>query len=125
MDINKQLSLWDMLAKEAPAESVEITGVVNLKTTPVSYHKVALNYGDLTLIVAMIEDYVKGLDTIRANDPAWGAWYRPTFKRISESIQTQIDYDYEKKLKKCLKSMNKEDNSDIGEDALSLAIRRG
>lgn len=111
---------WD--ENDAPEEEVEITGVLNLKVMPVSNYKVSLAYGDLTLIVAMIEDYIKGLDVMKEGDIQWECYYRKKFKSISERIQKQIEYDYEAKLKKCLKA--KDSKSDIGEDALILALKK-
>ena len=104
------------------SDQVEIEGALNVKSYPISEYKVRLAYGDLTLIVAMIEDYIKGLDSIKDGDVQWECYYRNKFKSISEKIQKQIEYDYEEKLKKCLKA--KEKNNDIGEDALVLAIKK-
>lgn len=115
------LQIMENLAEDV-ADLVEIEGALNVKTFPISEYKVRLAYGDLTLIVAMIEDYIKGLDSIREDDIQWECYYRNKFKSISEKIQKQIEYDYEAKLKKCLKA--KEKNNDIGEDALVLAIKK-
>jgi hypothetical protein len=43
------------------------------------------------------------------------------FKHISEKIQLQIGYDYEKKKVKCAK---KKKDDDIGEDAMILALKK-
>jgi len=115
------LEMMEGLTDDAQ-EQVEIDGVLNVKSSPVSKYKVHLAYGDLTLIVAMIEDYIKGLDSIKDGDIQWECYYRNKFKSISDKIQDQIEYDYEAKLKKCMKA--KEKNSDVGEDALVLAIKK-
>lgn len=120
--IDNQLSLWDMLGLDAPQEKVAIEGIVNLKTMPISDYKVHLCYGDLKLIVAMIEDYIQGLDVIKADSIDWNAYYRKKFKDISTRIQEQIEYDYDKAMEKCRKT--RADNSDIGEDAMALMIKR-
>ncbi len=122
MSIDDQLSLWDLLLTKSPDTVVPVEGIVNLNTRPISDYKVRLCYGDLKLIVAMIEDYIKGLDVIKADDIQWSAYYRKKFKDISTKIQEQIEYDYEKAVAKCQKA--KSDNSDIGEDAMALAIKR-
>lgn len=122
MSIDNQLSLWDMLLSEAPQEQVPVEGIVNLNTMPISDYKVRLCYGDLKLIVAMIEDYIRSLDVIKKDDIQWNAYYRKKFKAISARIQEQIEYDYDKAMLKCQK--HKEDSSDIGEEAFALAIKR-
>lgn len=123
MDINEQLSLWDMLAEDIEPQEVEVKGALNVhskgKIAPFDVH---LTTGDLTLIVAMIEDYIRGLDVIKANDIQWQVYYRGRFQSISNKIQEQIEYDYEKALKKCLKKQEKED--DIGDEAMSLMIKK-
>lgn len=118
---NNQFEIWDYLSNEAPEEAVDIKGALNTREMPVSEYKVRLSYGDLVLIISMLEDYVKGLDKIKKEDIQWKAYYRQKFKKISEQIQTGIDYDYEKKLKECMKKTKK--NSDVGQDALILALK--
>ncbi len=120
-NIDGQLSIWDVMQQEAPEELVEIKGAINTKSYPISEHEVRLAYGDLVLIVAMVEDYVKGLDEIKQDDILWNSYYHDKFKKISENIQEQIDYDYEKAKEKCLKK--KEKASDVGEEALVLAVK--
>lgn len=124
MDEYKQIDIWDYLSENAPKQEVEVEGAYSLKQMPIQQYKVLLTYGDLVLIVAMIEDYVRGLDVIKAGDIQWSAYYHSKFHAISERIQKQIDYDYEKKRKECLKKSEKESNSDIGEEAIALTIKR-
>ncbi len=119
--IDGQLNLWDILSAEAPEEEVEIKGAVNLKAHPISNYEVRLAYGDLVLLVAMVEDYIKGLDVIKADDIQWQVYYRNKFKKISNNIQEQIEYDYQKAFEKCIKKKDKD--SDIGEEAMALAIK--
>lgn len=123
MDIDGQMSIWDMMSQGK--EEVKVNGALNVHSRgKIKPFEVTLTTGDLTLIVAMIEDYIKGLDVIRETDIQWQVYYRKKFKNISEKIQTQIDYDYEKALKKCLKNAEKESNSDIGDEAMSLMIKK-
>lgn len=130
-DIIGQLSIWDYMQNNSPKEDVEIDGAVNLHTHPISNYKVTLAYGDLTLIVAMIRDYIRGLDQmfqdgdIKINPIEYEAYYRNKFLNMADKISRQIEYDYDEHLKKCLKKLEKTDNSDIGEEALSLVIKRG
>lgn len=122
MEVYEQLSIWDALAEDSPIEGVEIKGALNVRAIPISECDVRLAYGDLVLIVAMIEDYIKGLDVIKADDIQWQVYYRNKFKKISDTIQSDLGYDYEQKKKQCLKKHEKE--SDIGEDAMILAIKK-
>lgn len=131
VDIMGQLSIWDYMQKEAPDTDVKIDGAVNLKARPISNYEVRLAYGDLTLIVAMIRDYIKGLDKmaedgdLRINKITYEAYYRGKFLGIADRISEQIEYDYDEALKRCLKKQAKEDKSDIGEEAMALAVKRG
>lgn len=123
MTINGQLELWDLLSEGQ--ENVKVNGALNVHSKgKIQPFEVTLTTGDLTLIVAMIEDYIKGLDVIRETDIQWQVYYRKKFKEVSEKIQNQIDYDYEKAVKKCLKKQEKENNSDIGDEAMSLMIKK-
>lgn len=121
-DINGQLSIWDLLSTEAGEEPVKVDGAINLKSIPISKFDVTLTTGDLVLIVSMIEDYIRGLDVIRAGDIDWEVYYRKRFRTMSDHIQQGINYDYEKALKKCLNKKQKED--DIGEEAMALTVKR-
>ncbi|MBR4607216.1 MAG: hypothetical protein IKO41_13460 [Lachnospiraceae bacterium] len=119
-----QLSLWDILSEEAPKEMIPIHHAINVKSMPIKECNVSLAYGDLVLIVCMIEDYIKGLDVAMEGDFGWDVYYRSRFSKMSAEIQKKIEYDYAAKLEKCRKKQNKESNSDIGEEALSLAMKR-
>ncbi len=128
--IKGQLDLFEMLENGVPEEVVKINGVVNLKTMPISHYEVSLCYGDLALIIAILRDYVRGLDKLLEvgelpiNEIEYEVYYRNKFLAIASQISEQIEYDYNEKRKKCLKKLAKVDNSDIGEEALSLALKR-
>ena len=130
MDKTGQLEIFDILLKDVPEEVVKITGAINVKTSPISEHEVFLAYGDLTLIIAVLRDYVKGLDQmllenrLPVNEIEYEAYYRKKFLDIANKISEQIEYDYDKKREQCIKKMEKADKSDIGEEALSLALKR-
>lgn len=132
MDINidKQFTIWELLSEDFPDEEVSIEGAVNTRSRPISEFKVRLAYGELTLIVAMLRDYVKELDkrlddgTIGINPLEYEVYYRPKFMNMAERISKQINYNYDEQLEKCLKKMEKHNNSDVGEEALALAARR-
>lgn len=128
--IKGQLELLDLIQNEAPEEDVKITGVVNLKSKPISNYEVSLAYGELTLIIAVLRDYVKGLDKLLEigelpiNEIEYESYYRAKFLKIANRISEQIEYDYDKQREKCLKKLAKTDNSDVGEEALALALKR-
>ena len=124
------LNLFDMMQEGSPDAVMQLDKVVNLKTSPISYHDVKITYGDLVLIIAVLRDYVKGFDILKEigqlpiNEVQYDYYYRKKFLDIADEISADIDYDYDAKLKKCLKKAMKEDNSDIGGEALSLAFKR-
>ncbi len=125
MDIDGQLELWDMMGADRENLDVRVEGALNVKAPGgIVPFNVTLTTGDLVLIVSMIEDYIKGLDTIKETDILWRSYYRKKFKGISEKIQGQIDYDYEKAKAKCLKNASKEDRDDIGGEAISLLLKK-
>ena len=125
----KQLTIFDMLQQELeePEKEVQIKNVINVKTSPINNYECSLSYGDLTLIIAMLHDYVRGFDRLQEqnlcplNETAYQDYYRNKFLRIAEKIESQIEYDYETKLKNCLKKVQ---DNDIGEDALVLALKK-
>ncbi len=130
-NIEERMKLLEALTKDAPDGEVPVEGAVNLKAKPISEYKVRLAYGELTLIVAMLRDYVKELDnrleagTLNMNETEYQCYYRPKFMTLADRISHQIDYDYDKQVEKCRKKMQKGDSSsDIGEEALALTFKR-
>ena len=106
-------------------EPVYVKGAVNLKSKPISHYEVTASYGDIVLLISMCRDYVKALDEVRRDSIDWQAYYRKKFMGIADRLQEQIGYDYDAAVKKCRKKADKrESNSDIGEDALLLALKR-
>ncbi|MCD8011612.1 MAG: hypothetical protein LUG99_00270 [Lachnospiraceae bacterium] len=88
-------------------------------------YAVSCSYGDIVLIICMIHDYVKTLDEIR-EDVKWRNYYRARFIKIADSLSEQIEYDYDEAVKKCKKKqLKKETSSDVGEDAMVLAVKYG
>lgn len=126
-----QMTLWNTLEKEFPDVDVPIKGAVNLKARPISEFSVRLAYGELTLIIAMIRDYIKEMDnrkengTLGINPVEYEYYYRPKFLAMAERISQQINYDYDAQVEKCRKKMLKgSSNSDVGEEALALTFKR-
>lgn len=86
---------------------------------------VSCSYGDLVLIICMLRDYVKMLDEVR-DDVDWKYYYRNRFMKMANKFSEQIEYDYDAALEKCRKKLAKqESSSDVGEEALELAVKRG
>lgn len=116
--------------EKVPDIEVPIEGAVNLKSKPMGQYKVKLAYGELTLIVAILRDYVKSFDKLKEegnlplNELEYECYYRKKFMDMANRISEQIEYDYDKQKMKCEKKLNKQDNSDIGADAMELAISR-
>lgn len=130
-NIEGQMKLWDELTKGVPDEDVPIEGAVNIKARPISEFKVRLAYGELTLIIAMIRDYIRELDTrlenstLNMNEIEYQYYYRPKFLAMADRISQQINYDYDAQVEKCQKKMLKgSSNSDVGEEALALTFKR-
>ncbi len=117
-----QITLFNYLESlEGNDREIDVKGAINPRKS-LKEIEVRLSYGDLTLIVAMIRDYVRGLDEVKQDDIQWQAYYRNKFWDMAEKISDQIGYDYDAALQKCLKKQEKE--SDVGEDALILALKK-
>lgn len=105
-------------------KQVMIEKAINLKL--VCDYVVSCSYGDIVLIICMLHDYVKMLDEVKNDDIQWKAYYRGKFVTMADRLAGQIDYDYDAAVEKCRKKQEKEErNSDIGEDAMVLAVRSG
>ena len=86
---------------------------------------VTCSYGDIVLIIAMLRDYVRLCDEIRDGDIQYQAYYRAKFLDIADRLTSQIEYDYDEAYEKCQKKQkNEEKDSDVGADAIELAVRR-
>ena len=107
-------------------EPVRIKGAYNLKTSPAKQYEVSMAYGDIVLVIAVLHDYLKKQgEKATEEDILWNAYYKGKFQKMADRLSEQIGYDYEKALAKCLKKQGKESNSDIGEDAMALAVKYG
>ena len=110
------------LSKEEEKQ-VMIEKAINLKL--MCDYVVSCSYGDIVLIICMLHDYVKMLDEIKS-DIHWEVYYREKFIKIADRLSEQIEYDYDAALEKCEKKLEqKESTSDVGEEAIALAIKQG
>lgn len=104
-------------------KQVMIEKAINLKL--LCDYVVSCSYGDIVLIICMLHDYVQMLDKIR-DDVQWKAYYRNKFVTMADRLAEQIEYDYDAAVEKCRKKQEKEErDSDIGEEAMTLAVKRG
>lgn len=85
---------------------------------------VDLAYGDLTLIITMLHDYVTILDESEADNVQYQYYLRGRFLHIAESLERQLGYDYKAAVERCRKK-HADKQDDIGGDALELTIKRG
>lgn len=105
-------------------KQVMIEKAINLRL--LCDYVVSCSYGDVVLIICMLHDYVKRLDELRVNDIVYQAYYREKFMKMADRLAEQIDYDYDKAVEKCMKKQQKkESSSDIGGDAMALALKYG
>lgn len=105
-------------------KQVMIEKAINLKL--LCDYVVSCSYGDIVLIICMLHDYVKMLDEVRNDDIQWKAYYRNKFATMADRLAERIGYDYDLAVEKCRKKREKQErNSDIGEDAMVLAVRSG
>ncbi len=129
MDEKEEFFFWMLeqeqedLGEDALRE-VEIKGAVNVNTRPISNYEVRCAYGDIVFMVCILKDYIRRIRD--KEDPMWD-WYKEHFAKMADGLAAQIGYDYEAKKKKCEKKMEKmqEATSDIGGEAMELAVRSG
>ncbi len=100
---------------------VEVEHCINIKT--LRDFKVSCSYGDMVFIICILKDYLK---IIAEKEGHIWDYYRDRFAKLADKLAEQIGYDYEKQLEKCRKKMEgKESRSNIGEDAMALAVNGG
>ena len=105
-------------------KQVMIEKAINLRL--MCDYVVSCSYGDVVLIICMLHDYVKRLDELREDDILYQAYYREKFIKIADGLSEQIGYDYDVAIEKCKKKLQKKETaSDVGEDAMALALKYG
>lgn len=116
-DVEKEMS-------KEERKQVMIENAINLKT--MCDYVVSCSYLDIVLIICMLRDYVQMVDEIRTDDIQWSVYYRNKFLKMADKFSEQIEYDYDAAKERCLKRQQKEENAgDIGEDAMTLAVKYG
>ena len=94
-------------------------------------HELQTCYGDILKTINALMDYTHMLDLVCEQWNLTG-FHRATYeyhagklREIAEKFQTAIGYDYAAAVEKCHKKQTRKQRSDdVGEDALTLAVRR-
>lgn len=116
-DVEKEMS-------KEERKQVMIENAINLKT--MCDYVVSCSYLDIVLIICMLRDYIQLIDKRRADDIQWSTYYRGKFLNMANRLSRQIEYDYDAAKERCLKKQQKKENArDIGEDAMTLAVKYG
>lgn len=106
--------------KDDANKEVEVEHCINIKK--MCDYKVSCSYGDIVFIICVLKDY---LNLIKDKEGMLWNYYRKEFAKLADKLSVQIEYDYEKQMKKCRKKMNqKTSEDDIGEEAMALAVKR-
>lgn len=111
------------LSEDQKEKIVGIEGAINGKT--LCDYTVRCSYRDVVFMICILHDYIKQIEEKHGDELVWG-YYSKQFLKLADRLAAQIEYDYEKALKKCNKNLDKQDSqSSVGADALSLAAQRG
>lgn len=104
--IENQICIFDMLQNDTlPKSQVELFDACNFKNGKLHEYTVSTTYTDIVLIICMLHDYSKILEK---SDDILSQHYKKRFEKIASCLETGIEYDYEEKLKKCIKKQEKD-----------------
>lgn len=94
-------------------------------------HDMQACYGDIKLTIDALMDYTRMLETVcgqwqlKGFHKASYEYHIDRLRKFAGKLQAAIGYDYAATLEKCRKKQKrKERNDDIGEDGVTLAVRR-
>ncbi len=115
------MEMDEYLKQELTLSYVDLDGSHDLKTC----------YGDILKTINALMDYTRMLDLVCEQWNLTG-FHKATYeyqagklREIAEKYQTAIGYDYAAAVEKCRKKQAKKQRSDdVGEDALTLTVRR-
>lgn len=129
MDIDQHLEdlaeLLDEVDQDIIEEGnvpVEIEHCINIKT--LSDYKVSCSYTDIVYVICILKDYLRLMDEWKKDGYIWD-YYRDRFTKLADRLSEQIEYDYDKQMKKYRQKRMKDKSDDVGEDAMNLTVRRG
>ena len=104
-------------------KQVMIEHAVNLRL--MCDYVVSCSYQDVVLIICMLHDYVKMLDEC-SEEVVYRVYYRKKFMEMADRLAEQIEYGYDEAVEKCMKKMQRQEvDSDVGGDAMALAMKYG
>lgn len=115
------MEIEEYLKQELTLSYVDLDGSHELKTC----------YGDILKTINALMDYTRMLNLVCEQWNLTG-FHKATYeyqagklREIAEKFQTAIGYDYDAAVEKCRKKRAKKSRSDdVGEDALTLTVRR-
>lgn len=95
--------------------------------------EITASYGDIVIIINTLADYAELLEEYVQEYPdTLNNWQKANYgyqasrcRNIYHSLERQMMYDREANIEKCRKQREKkEEDSDVGEDAMILAVRK-
>lgn len=111
------------LSEKEKQKKVMIEKAINMKL--LCDYAISCSYGDVVLIICMLHDYIKTLDKVKGEDIQYQEYYRKKFENMANRLAEQIEYDYDAAVEKCKKKLQKQEKeNDIGEEALTLALKK-
>jgi hypothetical protein len=79
-------------------KEVDVEHCINIKK--LCDYKVSCSYGDIVFIICILKDYLK---LIEEKEGIMWDYYKEKFSKLADKLSVQIEYDYEKQMKKCRK----------------------
>lgn len=119
--LTRHMEIEEYLNQELTLSYVDLDGTHTLKTC----------YGDILKIINALMDYTRMLNLVCVQWNLTG-FHKATYeyhagklREIAGKFQTAIGYDYAAAVEKCReKQARKQRSDDVGEDALTLTVRR-
>lgn len=100
-------------------KQVTIEHCINIKK--LCDYKVSCSYQDIVFVICILKEYLKLI--AEKDGPMWD-YYRERFAKLADKLAAQIEYDYDLQMEKCIKKMGRQADTDVGEEALALAVKR-
>lgn len=84
--------------KNYASKEVDIDHCINTKK--LCDYRVSCSYGDIVLIICILKDYLK---LIQKKEGMIWDYYGKEFAELADHLSSQIEYDYDKQVRKCRK----------------------